>query len=137
MFKWRLFQYESGLGRKAIDDWRNSLPKGLPRVDLDNFLKVVAKKDKWEYPDIDSLKGKAYRGLYELRWKSGNVPHRILGYFKADHEFAMLVGCTHKNKKKYIPPDALNTAIERKEKIANKEAILREYQLITDEAVAG
>jgi hypothetical protein len=130
-FRWLLLQYQSGNGRKAIEDWRKGLPVGLPRADLDTFLRQIAKKDKWEYPDIDGLKGKKYRGLSELRWKSGNVPHRIIGYTQADHLFVMLIGCTH-NKKKYDPTDALDTAAKRKKKIEDGEAGTCEYKLITD-----
>ena len=129
--KWKLFQYQSGSGRKAIDDWRKDIPVGLPRADLDNFLKIVAKKDKWEYPDLDSLQSKKYQGLSELRWRSGNVPYRIIGYSQADHEYVMLIGCTHNNKK-YTPPDALGTAVKRRDKINSGEATICEYTLLTD-----
>jgi len=129
--KWRLLQYRSGNGRKAIEDWRKTLPVGLPQVDLDTFLIIVAKKDKWEFPDIGGLSGKKYQGLSKLRWKSGKVPHRIIGYTQEEHVFVMLVGCTH-NKKKYDPPDALITAVRRKKKIENREADTCEYKLITD-----
>ena len=131
LLKWKLFQYQSWSERKAIDDWRKDLPVGLPRADLDNFLKMVAKKDKWEWPDFRWLTGKKYQGLGELRWTSGNVPHRIIGYFRADHEYVMLLGCTH-NKKKYSPPDALETAVRRQEQIHYKEATSCEYTLLTD-----
>ena len=68
VLKWKLLQYQSGNERKAIDDWRRKLTVGLPRADMDTFLRTMAKKDKWEYPDIGSVKGKKYReqGLLEL-----------------------------------------------------------------------
>ena len=132
MFRWKLFQYQSSRGRLAIDDWRNNLPIGLPRADLDSFLKTMAKKEMWEYPDIRTLSGKKYRGLIELRWRSGNVPHRIIGYSPGSHQFVMLIGCTH-NKKKYYPPDCLDTAVRRKKKIESMEASICEFKLITDQ----
>ena len=131
LFRWRLLQYVSSSGRKAIEDWRKWLPVGLPRADLDSFLKLVAKQDKWEYPIIGGLTGKKYQGLSELRWRSGNVPHRLIGYTSEEHVFVMLIGCTH-NKKKYDPSDALDTAVKRKKKIKNGEAGTCEYKLITD-----
>lgn len=127
---WKLYQYQSAGGRKAIEDWRKDLTVG-PRVDMDSFLNTMAKKDEWEYPDIGPLKGKKYKGLTELRWRSGNVPHRILGYKKADHEYIMLIGCTH-NKKKYRPPEALDTALGRAKKLSTGEATICEYKLITN-----
>jgi len=46
--KWRLYQYVSPAGRRAIDDWRKSLPIGPPRADMDTFLRDMVKRDLWE-----------------------------------------------------------------------------------------
>lgn len=125
---WKLYQYQSASERKAIVDFRKDLTVG-PRADLDSFLNTIVKKKEWDYPDIGPLRGKKYSGLTELRWSSGNVPHRIFGYKKADHEYVMLIGCTH-NKRKYRPPDAMDTAVERAKKILSGEAKICEYTLI-------
>ena len=132
-WKWRLLQYVSPApaGRKAIEDWRKSLPVGSPRADLDAFLRVMAKKMEWSYPDIGSLKGKKYKGLSELRWRSGNVPYRIIGYTSEDHVYVMLIGCTH-NGRKYDPPDALQSAVDRNNRVSKREATTCEYPLLTD-----
>ena len=83
--RWRFLQYESTGGRKSIDDWRKDIPRGLPQADLDTFLKLLAKTAEWPGPDIASLHGKRYRGLTELRWKSGRVPYRrVLNGFGGD-----------------------------------------------------
>lgn len=107
---------------------------GNPRSDLDEFLKMMARSERWEYPDIDTLKGDRYRkhGLTELRWRSDGKPHRIFGYQSGDFEYTMLIGCTHAAKK-YNPPDAMETARKRKIKIDNGEALTREFKLRTDE----
>jgi hypothetical protein len=132
MSVWRFLQYVSPQGRAAIDDWRKSLPVGVPRANLDTFLKTMAKSREWAPPDIDTLKGSRYLGLMELRWKSGRKPHRVLGYQSAEGEYTMLVGCTHDGRK-YDPPDAFETAVRRKKQIESGEAQAREYQLVTDE----
>ena len=76
------------MGRRALDDWRKrGLAVGRPRADMDTFLKNLVKLRKWEYPVIDSLKGERFRGLSELRWKSGRTPHRILGYQLGEFEY--------------------------------------------------
>jgi len=106
------------------------MPQGQRRADMDTFLKAMAKKAVWEYPDIDSLKGKKFKGLTELRWKSDGIPHRILGYRIADRQYLCLIGCTH-NAKKYTPPDAMNSAKTRRDQIQSGEASYREYQLVT------
>lgn len=126
--KWGLYQYISPNGRGAIDDWRKSLPIGNPRADLDTFLRDMVKKDKWEPPDITALQGEPYRELTELRWRSGRVPHRIFGYELRDHEYGMLIGCTHRNT--YDPPGAWETLLVRKKQIQNNEASFGEYKLI-------
>lgn len=132
LIKWRFFQYVSPNGRKAIEDWRKSLPVGAPKADLDVFLFNLAKKESWEYPDIDSIKGERRRGLTELRWKSGRVPHRLIGYEIGDHEYLLLIGCTHGDKNKYDPTECLDTAADRRDKIAKGEASYCEYPLISN-----
>ena len=42
---WKLLQYVSPMGRRAIDDWRGSLT--ITRMaDFDNFLRNMVKKSK-------------------------------------------------------------------------------------------
>lgn len=130
---WSLFQYVSSSGRKAIEDWRNSLT--ISRMaDFDIFIRNMMKKPKWEYPDIGGLSGKHLKGFRELRWRSDNIPHRIGGYFSADDEFVMLIGWTH-NAKKYDPPSALDTLQLRKKKLTTGEARFCEYSILTGRTV--
>jgi hypothetical protein len=129
-FRWRFLQYVSPSGRKVIDDWRSGLPLGLPRSDVDAFLKVLAKLETWDPPHIKALQGKSLRGLSELRWKSGRVPYRLIGYAQERYEYVLLIGCTH-NQRKYDPPSALETAAKRWEQIKRREATVCEYKLIT------
>ena len=130
--KWRLFQYQSPTGRRAIDDWRRRLPIGEPQASLDLFLNNMVKIDQWKVPDdLKQLKGRG-AGLTELRWNVGRVPYRIIGYQSGDHEYVMLIGCTH-NANKYNPPNAIETARARKEAIQKGVASRVEYQLLTSQ----
>ena len=132
MQRWRLLQYVSPQGRReSIADWRKKLPIGRPRSDLDTFLAFMVKLKEWEYPYIDSLKSGPYKGLTELRWKSGRVPYRIFGYQTGASAYVMLIGCTH-NEKRYDPPDAMDTAKRRRNEILKGEASTSEYKLIAD-----
>jgi len=80
-----------------MDGWRKrDLAIGRPRADLDTFLKNLVKLRAWEYPVIDNLKGERYRGLSELRWKSGRTPHRIFGYHQGELEYLMLARISHR-----------------------------------------
>jgi hypothetical protein len=132
LLKWQFFQYVSVNGRKAIEDWRKSLPVGEPKAAMDLFLLFMAKKDKWEYPDIDTIKGDSRKGLTELRWKASRVPHRLIGYQIGDHQYLLLIGCTHGDKNKYDPVECLDTAADRRNKIVKGEASICEYTLITN-----
>lgn len=62
------------------------------------------KRVDWNISEFRSLGG----GLYEIKWKSGNVPYRALG---CDHDrhFVLVIGCTHKGKT-YDPHKCKNTA---------------------------
>jgi hypothetical protein len=108
-------------GRKVMDDWRRGLQIG-PRVALDTFLKNMAKRAEWGSPE---------KGLTELRWVSGNVQHRVIGYGSGDHEYTMLIGCTHKDKR-YSPTNALSTAVDRRSHLQRGDAQTDEYELPTD-----
>jgi hypothetical protein len=133
--KWRLLEYESLGGRKAITTWRKKLKVGAPQAFLDKFLKDMVKKAKWASPDIDGL-GERYKGLSELRWKCGR-PHRIIGYSmriprtdgpedERNGISVMLIGCTHDGKK-YYPTECLESARTRKADIENGRTTISEY----------
>ena len=126
---WCLFQYVSPTGRKAIEDWRCSLEVSR-RADFDVFLRNMVKKLKWEYPEIGGLSGKHLKGFFELRWRSGSVPHRVGGCFSGDDGFVMLIGWTHKGRI-YDPPSALDTLPLRKKKLTSAEASICEYEIAT------
>jgi hypothetical protein len=128
---WSLLEYVSPAGRPAISDWRTGLKTPSRIADLDTFLRYQVKIKDWGPASLRPLKGKAWKGLHELRWKSDGVPHRIGGYFSAPDEFVMLIGFTH-NSRKYDPPSALDdTILVRKRHLQTGEASLREYQIIT------
>jgi hypothetical protein len=92
----------------------------------------MVKIDQWTIPDhLKFLKGKG-AGLTELRWNAGHVPYRIIGYQNGDHEYLMLIGCTH-NANKYSPPHAIETAQDRKKAIQQGVASRVEYQLLTSQ----
>ena len=131
-YKWRLEQYSSPPpnDRLAIENWRKGM-RPNNKSDFDTFIKNMAKQAEWHYPAIDALKGKKYRGLSELRWISGDVQHRIIGYTLSDHRFLMLIGCTHKQRR-YTPTSCLDSAVDRRKSIERGEARYVEYPLITN-----
>jgi hypothetical protein len=96
---------------------------------MDLFLKILAKKERWEPPDIKGLVG--FPGLKELRWRSGNVQHRLIGHYHGTQTFLLLLGCTHKQRR-YDPAAALDTAKRRQRAVENGEARTCEYPLFVD-----
>ena len=134
-WKWALRQYESNSGRQAIADFRKQMAQGRFKAALDTFLRTLAKQERWEPPHIKALTGE-YSGLSELRWTAGQKEHRIIGYRIDDtkdgqHQYVMLISCTHKQRN-YIPPNALHTAKKRKAEIEKGVARINEYSLIAD-----
>jgi hypothetical protein len=136
--KWTLLEYVSPAGRGTITDWRDGLVSASRKADLDSFLRNMVKKSNWCSPDITGLHGKHLKSLWELRWRSDNgVPHRIGGYFPDEIGiFVMLIGWTH-NKKKYDPPSAMETILNRKNFVKTGAATLREYQILTGRTIKG
>ena len=127
--KWVLWEFVSPSHRPAITTWRDSLPVNR-RADFDTFFRMLVKLQTWEHPHLKSLQGRPLRNLYELRWKSQGVPHRVGGYFMSPKEFVMLIGFTH-NGKKYDPPAALTeTILVRRKQLQAREGSLREYQVL-------
>jgi hypothetical protein len=122
-------EYVSPTGRAAITDWRKELSTAARKADLDTFLKMQVTVREWTSPVIKALQGKAWKGLYELRWKSDGVPHRIGGYFADSSTFVMLIGFTH-NQKKYDPSATFDTILVRRKQIEKKEASLNEFKIL-------
>jgi hypothetical protein len=125
-------EYVSPLGNPAITDWRTGLPTAIRKADLDTFLKLQLTKVNWTFPEIRALSGKPWKDLYELRWRSDGVPHRIGGYFAEPRVFVMLIGFTH-DARKYDPSETLTTSLKRRKQLQNGEASLNEYKIFTGE----
>lgn len=124
--KKRLLCYVSEAGRNKIADWYCDL-SAAEQADADAFIAMVRKLKEWKMPDFKPLSA----GLSELRWKSENKQHRLIGYFKAG-AFVLLIGCTHKQQI-YSPSDALETASKRKKNLEAGKGKVSDYdQLETD-----
>jgi hypothetical protein len=126
--KWILREFVSPMGRAAVTRWREDLSVRR-RVDLDTFLRNMIRSSRWEMPDFKSLSGQQ-AGFHELRWRAQGVPHRIGGYLETENEFVMLIGWTH-DAKKYDPPSALDTLLDRAKKLKRGEGSLHEFNVVT------
>ena len=108
--------------RNKIADWLNDLSP-QERADAEEFIKNMRKTLDWRPPLYKRLRG----GLGELRWRSNNKQHRLIGFF-VGYAWYAVIGCTHKQRI-YSPPDALETARIRKRQIENGEVETGGYDL--------
>lgn len=117
-----LLCYVSPTLRNKIEGWYfDLLPK--EQADADEFIKNMRKSQNWVYPDFKWLGN----GLGEFRWKSENKQHRLIGFFY-NGIFALLIGCTHKQRR-YDPTDALDTADRRRKLIISGKATVCLYDI--------
>jgi hypothetical protein len=125
---WTFRQFRSLANEKdSISDWRKRLSPAR-RATLDIFIDRIAKMSVWPRGICDPIRGKKYKGYWELRWTAEKVEHRIFGYFSGQFLFVMLVGCTHKGKV-YDPPSAFETMKDLRRKLDDtKEGMLSVYE---------
>jgi hypothetical protein len=74
---WTFYDYIEG-SRNVISEWLSALPSEV-RADLDARLNTLrAMKPPWEFPLVRPLKGKPWKGIREVRFKSNNIQYRVL-----------------------------------------------------------
>lgn len=120
---WTYFDYVSPAGNNLIVKWLDDLTI-QERSDLDAMLEIMSKQMHWQKPDFKWLSGKKYQGLGEVTFKSEQgTPLRLIGT-KGDtpNSFIFLIGCSHRERI-YDPPDAIDTAVKRKKKLAQDATI--------------
>jgi hypothetical protein len=117
-------------GRGLITDWYDKIPPTVRAVfdDRLSFL-GINERANWQYPEFRALTGaEGKAGLSEIRWKSQGIQWRVIGFFgPGKMEYAMLIGCNHKQGR-YTPPDSLTTAVRRKTQVESQERTTRVYQ---------
>jgi hypothetical protein len=117
--------YQSPAGNNKIADWYWGLSV-QQKADTDEFLKNMRKMREWKPPEYRP-RLRDGDGLGELRWRSENKEHRLMGFFMKGIWYAVL-GCTHKQQI-YDPTDSLATAKRRKKQIEQGEVRTVEYNL--------
>jgi hypothetical protein len=97
-------------------------------------LEYLAGQKRWVRPWAAVLHdGKRARktgcvGLIEIRFEVGNVQYRPLGYYSGEMEFTILFFAEERDGK-FDPPNACETAKERKVLIENDRERAREFRL--------
>ena len=113
--------------RNAIKNWFDdiSVQAQADFVTLISQLEVL--KD-WAMPEFRLLRGKNFKDLGELRFKTEKKQHRIIGFASKEDEYILLIGCFHKDNV-YNPRDALETAIKRKRLVKSGEGRICEHKV--------
>lgn len=113
---WRFADWKAADGTNHFAAWVNGLSDTAQAI-LDARLVYLATTKVWTRPAFAWLVGKKYKNLGEIRFNSGNVPHRPLGCLPANplerRLFILLMGCT-KNRNQYEPKNALDVAEARR-----------------------
>ena len=123
---WKFKDFVSPAGVNQVQKWYDRLSPTV-QADVDELLETLKKKEKWDDSEFRArLKGKAGKGLSEIKWKSERTQYRLIGMFCPGHEYIFLIGCTHKASI-YDPPNAIETAAERKKDLANGEGSLDDH----------
>ncbi len=119
-------------GKNPIEDWVNGLSEYAESL----FWSTLKTNKKVPIPihwtQLRYLKGEAKKHhLWELRFTADKA-YRVIGFFADARKRAiLLIGCCHKQNV-YTPPDAINTAINRKKLLEEGEATAIERQIPAD-----
>lgn len=113
MKSWRFMDYYSEAGTNLIEKWYGRLPEDA-QAEFDILLDYLSITHSWtDLKQVKALTGK-HSGLIELRFSSANVQYRPVGFFGPEKgEFTLVLGC-QKKQAVYDPPDAFDTAADRK-----------------------
>jgi len=113
---WTFMQYVNFGGKGVISKWVAKDIEVNASDDFHDLLNILAvvPRDLWVRPDYDTL---TPPDIGEIRWKSGQLQHRVFGFFK-DEQYILLLGSTKKGTV-YSPADAIATARQRKNDILN------------------
>jgi hypothetical protein len=130
--KWSFFDFVYLSGGTPIKDWHDSLSEYGQEV-VNGLLKTNHKTENpinWmgfrKY-----LKGEQ-KGIWELGFYAEHRQYRLLGVFSGEKRAVFLMGCYHKGGN-YTPPDAMYTALKRKNLLAKGECTLHERPIKFDQ----
>ncbi len=116
MIRWRFRTYVSSSGRCDVQESLDALDvTGQVKFEVELKYLAVALPSEWHEPRARKLGG--HKGLYEIRFKAGQVQQRPIGFFgPGSDEFTILVWATHKQNV-YKPAKALDTAAARRKAV--------------------
>lgn len=100
--------------KNLIGEWYERQEENV-QAEFDTVLNILAGTEDWNRrkKEFSPLKRK-HTGLYEIRFKIGNVRYRPVGIFSLNYrEFILLMGC-EKTGGNYTPRNAFDLALDLK-----------------------
>jgi hypothetical protein len=123
---WRFMDFMPNPNRNAIKDWYDDLSKQA-QADFVTLISQLEVLKDWAMPEFRPLRGRKFKGLGELRFKTEKRNHRVIGFAANNTDYILLIGCFHKEA--YTPRDALETAIKRKILVESGEGRMCEHKV--------
>jgi hypothetical protein len=131
---WTFFDFGYVSGGTPIQDWYDGLSEYGKQL-LNDILKnnkKIANHLQWSgfrrYLKGGEMQG---QGIWELGFFADDRQYRLLGVFDGEKRAVFLMGCYHKGGN-YTPPDALGTALTRKNMLQKGQCKLYERKINTD-----
>jgi hypothetical protein len=115
-------------GRDEIDDWYKALPLNA-QARFRTILEQLRDLPQHLWPPTLAKPLAQGQGILEIRFKVRNILHRPLGFFGPDRgEFTFLIGAREQGDE-FVPRNALQTAISRKDIVLRDKERAHELQL--------
>jgi len=129
---WTFFDFAYLSGGTPISDWYNGLSERGQNI-VNGLLKANHKiQNPMNWMGFRKyLKGQQ-KGIWELGFYAEDRQYRLLGVFNGEKRAVFLMGCYHKSGN-YTPPDAMYTALKRKNLLAKGECTLHERPIKFDQ----
>lgn len=133
VFYWSFHDYLEG-GQNPMGTWYSDDLSESGRYRFDSLLKNTAKTENHlQWGGFKLLKGEPKKHhIWQLDFIADARQYRVLGVFgSVRRQAVLLVGCYHKGKV-YTPPNAVETACTRANKLQNKKAGTIERKIKND-----
>lgn len=114
---WKFKCYEEKPGRNLWHEWYFGNPNAQSNHDA--VLNLLVQQNSWKEPHVKAIT--SYKGIFEIRLRSSDVPWRICGFYEKGYTFVVVKIGYHQGKK-YYPKKLFDIAITRKTEIETGKA---------------
>jgi len=123
---WIFRDYLNVRGENEVLRWTNSLPQKA-QAKIDTIILLLRGFEVWPEQYVSAVRG--CPGIFELKVKWGGIQYRPLGFYgPGRREFTLLLGAIEKGGK--LPPNACDTASQRKRIVLRDRGRSREHEFI-------